>query len=165
MRFIFPAAVYMLHALFSRHGHKQRSLTLPGTAAPDGLTVTTTFKLAAPMANEQALEKHGSSAAAANESSCTNALPVYTGPTGTHFVISKSTECTLIGFVVLLLPLSETAGGPTALCQLLALLQLLGVPPLSQSVTAEVSYKELASWDEMAQRVADALLMAQRWCC
>jgi hypothetical protein len=47
--------------------------------------------------------------------------------------------------------------------QLLALLQLLGVPPLSSSVSAEVCYEELASWDEMAARVADALLMAQRW--
>jgi hypothetical protein len=47
---------------------------------------------------------------------------------------------------------------------LLELLQLLGAPPLSSCVSADVSYEELASWDEMAQRIADALLMAQRWC-
>jgi hypothetical protein len=63
----------------------------------------------------------------------------------------------------LLLLLFCIAGGPAAVRQLLALLQLLGVPPLSKCITSEVSYEELASWDEMAARVADALLMAQRW--
>jgi hypothetical protein len=55
-------------------------------------------------------------------------------------------------------------GGPGAVRQLQQLLELLGVHPLSKCVTADVHYEELTPWDEMAQRVADALLMAQRWC-
>jgi hypothetical protein len=59
---------------------------------------------------------------------------------------------------------SRAGGGPAAVKQLQQLLQLLGVPPLSSSVSVDVAYEELTSWDEMAQRVADALLLAQRWC-
>lgn len=48
--------------------------------------------------------------------------------------------------------------------QLVLLLATLGVPPLSHSVAADVQYEEMSDWHEMAQRIAEALLMAQRWC-
>lgn len=54
--------------------------------------------------------------------------------------------------------------GPTAQHCILQLLSVLGAPPLSVSVTSELHYEEMSDWHEMAQRIADALLLAQRWC-
>lgn len=65
--------------------------------------------------------------------------------------------------LLLLLLLRLSIGGPANVRQLRQMLTLLGVPPLSACVSLKVRYEELASWDEMAQRVAAALLMAQRW--